>query len=80
MKPCAPAPSRSGRSFSRRLCLKPLLGEGKFIAERDSVAKKHAEHATSMHDAVEFEELEDFLARIAIVRQRLPDLHHGPGH
>jgi hypothetical protein len=57
-----PGAARSGRSFGRRLCLKPLLGDGKFIAERDPcVAKKHPEHAASMHDAVEFDELEDFL-------------------
>jgi hypothetical protein len=69
---CAPAPSRSGRSFGRRLCIKPLLGDGKFIAE---FAKKHAEYAASMRDAVEFDELKDLLHG----SQRLPDLHHGFG-
>jgi hypothetical protein len=77
----APAPSRSGRSFRWRLCLKPLLGDGKFITERDPrIAKKHAEHFASMQRAVEFDELEDLVARLAIERQaqqRLPDLHHG---
>jgi hypothetical protein len=63
--------------------LKPLLFDGKFIAERDAcIVQKHAEHAAPMHDAVELDELEDFLARLAMegqTQQRFPNLHHGSG-
>ena len=63
--------------------LKPSLRDGEFIPQRDlCVIEKHAEHAASVHDAIEVDQLENLLARLAMKRQaqqRLPNLHHGSG-
>src|SRR5579864_412642 len=63
--------------------LEALFGDREFIAERDPrVIEERAEHAAAMEDAVEVDQVENLLARLAVEREAqtcLADLDHGAG-
>lgn len=60
--------------------LEPLLSNSEFVAHSyRSIVEKHSEYASPMQDAVEFDQVKNLLARLAMKRQpdlRLANLDH----